>query len=44
MGTFTDRAQEYLKHMCHSAMGNDIADINNDGLMDIVALDMLPEG
>ncbi len=42
-GTFTDRAEDYMKHTCYSAMGNDIADINNDGLADIVALDMLPE-
>ncbi len=42
-GTFTDRADEYMKHTCYSAMGNDIADINNDGMTDIVALDMLPE-
>jgi len=42
-GTFTDRAMEYLKHTSYSAMGNDIADLNNDGLPEIVALDMLPE-
>ncbi len=42
-GTFTDRAAEYLKHTCYSAMGNDIADVNNDGLPDVVSLDMMPE-
>ncbi|HZV71539.1 MAG TPA: VCBS repeat-containing protein [Saprospiraceae bacterium] len=42
-GTFTDRYFEYLKHSCQNAMGSDIADINNDGLDDIVVLDMKPE-
>ncbi|HMP28314.1 MAG TPA: VCBS repeat-containing protein, partial [Saprospiraceae bacterium] len=42
-GTFTDKLSDYLRHTSFSAMGNDIADINNDGLPDIVALDMLPE-
>jgi hypothetical protein len=42
-GTFSDRAAEYLKHTAYSAMGNDISDLNNDGLLDIVTLDMMPE-
>ena len=41
-GTFTDRSDEYFKHSSKNAMGNDIADINNDGLVDIIELDMAP--
>jgi len=40
---FVDKAASYLKHTCYSAMGNDVADLNSDGLADIVALDMQPE-
>ena len=42
-GTFSNRARQYFKHETYNAMGNDVADINNDGLVDIVELDMLPE-
>lgn len=42
-GTFVDMAPEYLKHQTHNGMGADVADYNNDGLVDIVVLDMLPE-
>lgn len=42
-GTFTDQASLYFKHTSYSAMGNDVSDINNDGLVDIIALDMMPE-
>lgn len=42
-GGFTDQAAQYFKHTSASAMGNDVSDLNNDGLADIFALDMLPE-
>ncbi len=42
-GTFTDRSKEYFKHTSLNAMGQDIIDINNDGLADVVELDMNPE-
>ena len=42
-GTFTDRINEYFKHTAWNAMGTDAVDINNDGLVDIVSLEMLPE-
>jgi hypothetical protein len=42
-GTFTDQAKSQLGHISHFSMGNDIADVNNDGLPDIFTLDMLPE-
>lgn len=42
-GTFTEKAGSYLKHTSANGMGQDIIDINNDGLSDIVELDMDPE-
>ena len=42
-GTFVDEAQTYFKHTAENAMGTDIIDINNDGLDDVVEVDMNPE-
>jgi hypothetical protein len=42
-GTFTNRSKEYFKHTSYNAMGQDVVDINNDGLADVVELDMNPE-
>lgn len=42
-GTFTEEIKEWTSHLSLSAMGIDIADINNDGNNDIFITDMLPE-
>ena len=42
-GTFTDKSKEYFKHTSANGMGQDVIDINNDGLSDVVELDMNPE-
>ncbi|MEJ7740993.1 MAG: VCBS repeat-containing protein [Chitinophagaceae bacterium] len=42
-GSFTDSITDYFKHTSWYTMGTDIVDINNDGFVDVVALDMLPE-
>ncbi|WP_276366664.1 VCBS repeat-containing protein [Chryseolinea sp. H1M3-3] len=41
--SFTNEITSMLKHQEQNGMGVDIADINNDGLNDIVALDMMPD-
>lgn len=41
--TFKDEHSKYFRHMAHNSMGTDIGDINNDGLEDIIVVDMLPE-
>ncbi len=41
-GTFSEQSATYFKHFTNNGMGMDIADYNNDGLLDIIVLDMLP--
>jgi hypothetical protein len=43
-GTFRNEIADYFRHQSYSAMGNDAADIDNDGLVDFITVDMLPEG
>lgn len=42
-GTFTDRVMEYFKHTAANSMGSDAVDINNDGLQDVIEVDMAPQ-
>ncbi len=41
-GTFSEQVDSFFRHLSYSAMGVDIADFNNDGLVDLCAVDMLP--
>lgn len=42
-GTFKDEVKSMTNHLSLFSMGADIADINNDGLEDILVMEMLPE-
>ncbi|MBT6029418.1 MAG: VCBS repeat-containing protein, partial [Crocinitomicaceae bacterium] len=41
-GTFTDVSNEKIAHSPYYAMGCDAADVNNDGLTDLMIVDMTP--
>ncbi len=40
--TFTESGAQHFRHYSRFSMGNDIADYNNDGQLDVVTVDMLP--
>ena len=42
-GTFREVVKEATNHISNFAMGNDIADFDNDGFVDIITLDMVSE-
>lgn len=41
-GSFTESGAQHFNHYSRFSMGNDIADYNNDGQLDLVTVDMLP--
>jgi len=41
-GGFKESIESYMNHISHSSMGADMADINNDGFLEIFVTDMLP--
>ncbi len=42
-GTFSEKIRETTQHTSFFGMGTDIGDFNNDGLLDILQMDMTPE-
>ncbi len=42
-GTFKNEIKKYISYQSKSSMGDDMADVNNDGYPDIFTLDMMPE-
>ncbi|MEP6464857.1 MAG: VCBS repeat-containing protein [Parafilimonas sp.] len=42
-GTFKEMLDSCMQHSSQGSMGSDIADINNDGYMDVFTTEMLPE-
>ncbi len=42
-GTFNEQLKEKFGHVSRFSMGSDVADINHDGYLDILTLDMTPE-
>ncbi|MDQ3535135.1 MAG: CRTAC1 family protein, partial [Bacteroidota bacterium] len=41
-GTFTNHIADMIHEQTYNSMGNDVSDFNNDGLVDILVVDMLP--
>ncbi len=41
-GTFSDEGAKHFGHYSRFSMGNDVADYNNDGQLDLLTVDMLP--
>ncbi len=41
--TFKNEIDSYFSHLSYNSMGNEMVDINNDGLLDIYVVDMAPD-
>jgi hypothetical protein len=41
-GTFSEKGRDFFGHFSRFSMGNDAADMNNDGNIDLITVDMLP--
>ena len=41
-GTFSESVKDAFAHTSHFSMGCDVADVNNDGFLDVMTLDMFP--
>jgi len=42
-GSFTESIHDAISHTSRFSMGSDVGDFNNDGLPDIITVDMLPD-
>jgi hypothetical protein len=42
-GTFKNEIEKFIPHQSKFSMGSDVGDINNDGYLDLITLDMLGE-
>ncbi|MEY3432204.1 MAG: hypothetical protein RL131_140, partial [Bacteroidota bacterium] len=42
-GTFSEELTKRIRHLSHSSMGADMADLNNDGANEIFVTEMLPD-
>lgn len=42
-GTFSEEVRTAMRHISNFSMGNDMADFNNDGWLDIMSVDMVSE-
>ncbi len=42
-GSFTNKIYDYVQHTSYYSMGSDVGDVNNDGWLDFVVVDMVAE-